>query len=363
MGKMSNKYDWKKVYERLDAIGYSSWTEASAALDIPRKTLTEGIQRHTGIQTLPKPKLVTVTNEKASVVDGLIERINPISRRQYPHRVVGSREKTSIAFLLSDVHYGAKFEGDDLFPCYSSDVSSKYLVRYFEWMKEKIEEIGPEEVHIISLGDLVDGTHLRLQHARETDKNLVDQCMDVVDIFIDQLPRVVDLSKNISFWSVPGNHARVQQRVGSGHPAENMDLMISRFIQRYMAKQPISFNISTNWYVSGEISGNHAIAVHGDEVRGFSNPLRSIGERAIAYQNKMIQSGRFTRLDSVFCGHFHNQMSHDNGVVKTYMNGAFQTSSEYVSRELGKISRPTQTAILFNKEDGAYGQMTCFLDG
>lgn len=345
---MSTK--WTEVRNRaarLYSEGFTTWTQLSEELGIPRRTLTEALKRQFEIREPVDIALSMIKDSDVSspVIQRLLDSIQPITLPAgYAVKIAENR---AIVFNLGDLHYGARFEGDDIFPGYDSLKAGRFLRMYFQWIRGLTMDIKPDVVFINILGDLVDGTHLRIQHARETDMHMVDQIMDVVTILVEEIASLSSIA-SVVVNAVPGNHSRIQQQVGAGHSAENADLLIVRFVAKYLENTPVKFNIAKNWYVIFEIMGRKALVFHGDTVKGQSKLLEYLSN--------------YNRIDSAveygFCGHYHQETTLSNSDLKLYVNGAFQTSSEYTGRR-GMFSRPSQKAVLFDK-DGAYGELTFY---
>lgn len=272
-------------------------------------------------------------------------------------------EKEAV-LLFSDLHYGSKFEGSDLFPGYSSEVAESNFRDMISWTISNCQSIGTKRLHFVSLGDVVDGTHLRIQHARETDRNFADQAVEAAKMISSGINDIIAAGIDVNFYGVPGNHSRLQAKYGSGDPSENMDIVIYEFIR--MASPLLkSVSITSSWYLVEKILGHGVLMIHGDTVRGYANPARKVVEVAGNYQraNKMMSRREGTNtvdIEYCLCGHFHAAKMHSEMDMEIYINGAFPPTSEFVGMQLSKVERPRQTMLIFDERDGVVASLYKF---
>lgn len=357
--------DWNWILsesQRLYTDGADTWTDISEELNVPRRTLTDGLRREFSVGSIEDLKL---DDEPGPGIDALLARIKPFHPQAKKELSVISTEDAML-LLLSDFHFGACFDGDDLIPGYNSKLAAKYISNVFSEAVSVAQRMGVLKIYIAALGDMVDGTHLRIQHARETDLHLIDQVMGLVTIMATELAHLESLGFEVVVFGVPGNHARVQKDIGSGHPAENLDTLVYKFLEKYFENSSIRFVISDNWYLLEEVEGHGFLFTHGDEVRGAANPGKKISERARLYEQRLAvqrrKVGHALDLEYVVCGHFHTPITFPDLSFTVYVNGSVQTGSEFISHRLGKQNRPMQRAFILNHRDGVFAEFQIYAD-
>lgn len=350
---MPKQHNWpdirQRVYAAYEDDGLRTWQEIADSVQVPRRTLMDGMRREFQIADIEDIPLSAIRD--TSCFGDLLAMIEPIrvvtvyGPPTPPVKLV-KPSINEMLFMLGDVHYGANFEGDELFPAYNSVIAEQGIDQYFVWMYSLIETHNPSRVVIAFLGDMVDGTHLRIQHARETDMNFVEQIMGLSVMLTKHIAQIASLFPDVEFVivSVPGNHARFQPTPGAGEPSENGDTLIARIMEQLLVSlSNVSFNIARHWYVVDKVAGHGFLFFHGDQLRGG----RVNNKKIIDYVLRYRAISRDVVIDYAACGHFHVPFFSADAEVKVFVNGTFQPSSEYVGK-MGMVSPVSQKALLMD---------------
>jgi hypothetical protein len=290
---------------------------------------------------------------RQQLVDEISAAVSPIvppTRFRINRKV--SRSTEHMVLLLSDMHVGLDFSKADTGGLneYNVDVFKR---RAKNLQKGLIEIYGYQsgsvnlpELHVICLGDLVQGSNLGGNwgpaHTRE---NVIDQAR-IAEVAISEMvstwSRVFD---RLHFYGVVGNHGRAGATKNSDKPSVNFETLVYDNLKiRLERHRNVSVEGSDTWWGQKAINGLEFAWVHGDSMGGN---LSSITRDDLKIQSVLLEKTK--KPFNVLClGHHHNHMMIQRPYGNLIVNGSFVGGDMYSMQELSTTSRSSQVLMGVN---------------
>lgn len=279
------------------------------------------------------------------------KRVNLAER---PVRIEPPKGDKKAILLLSDMHYGMKYEING--KSYNTDSAEWQWHNLCNRLQELIREHKIKELLILDLGDDVDGDDMRVSQHRLIDCYATEQAVNfgwmLGELIIDLGLR---LDIELTVHRVPGNHGRIGAKAGLGglaviDPISSYDWIAGEIARAYClyARCAEIENHSTIHHFL-EWNGHRILFEHGSGIGGSS----SVGVPHVAIE-KAINDYRclYGQIDFFFCGHFHRFATHVfNGNTTMICNGAFAETSTYIYNHCHNSLKPCQIMLLFDKQD------------
>lgn len=237
--------------------------------------------------------------------------------------------------LLSDIQYGK------CTPTYNFETAKKRINHIFNSVFEIVDihrhAYPINNLHIICLGDMVDGESIYPTQAHHIDAPLVDQLFLGAPNMVDNLARAASHFENVYCYGVPGNHGRLGR---FDDEVSNFDRIFYKIIELATANVGnIHWSITPKWYDVVKIMNTQFLAVHGHQIKmTFNLPWYGITTR-ISRWATTAQVGNF---DAVCMGHFHvsSNLAWNNKHIFT--NGTTIAGDEFALELLGMESSESQ---------------------
>lgn len=336
--------------ERAEAISdqAEAWESQRAIIVRENKRLRKEIQH------------LRATNElMIEAMEESIVRL-PAFTPPKPHIPKSGERKVQTGMLdISDVHGGELVRPEDTAGLGGYDF--KTCKACMDTLRESILSISDDvraakipfpKLVINFLGDIVTGADIYMGQARDIDRILVDQIVQLADElsrrvlypFCQSFPEVIGNA-------VYGNHGRIGRR-GTHHKRTNADYLLYHFIRQTMQhvenfKMRISLGSFMGYVLKEDPTRPHLIA-HGDKIKRYmSIPYYGL-DRWDARMVSLTQvPWAFTHL-----GHHHRKASIDAPHGERIMNGSWVGASEFSVDVLQEGNQPKQFFMGLSPEWG-----------
>lgn len=223
------------------------------------------------------------------------------------------------------------------------------------------------KLHILSLGDMVDGDLMRISQTRKVDQLVSQQypmMYGLMEGLIRQALRVFD---EVDVHVVGGNHDRFGKfgdaGLGELSYIENWSYVMGTSLEGAFRNEPrVVVRNHQSFFGTTIVSGHKFVFSHGSDVNWRSNSYAGIPYYSLnvaAERMKAMVNG----FDALVMGHGHIAMQLPVGFDSAvYMNGSLPGSSTFVQSKYKSIRRPSQTLIDMHHRLGMTGHHKLYLD-
>lgn len=210
-----------------------------------------------------------------------------------PEDIENSKE---YLLTISDVHYGAAFVSEN--NKYSPEIAKDRFLYLAGEMSKFIREHRIQKLHIVSLGDLLQGL-LRLSDLKLNDSSVVKSTVEIsriIAMFLNELSAYT----NIEYYHVSAaNHTqnRVLGARASELADEDLEYLIGNYIKDLCANNDriiVHLAKEGKQYIEIPILGFDIIAMHGHQIKNLETSLRDLSMMRRSF------------VDYLVCGHIHN---------------------------------------------------------
>lgn len=275
-------------------------------------------------------------------------QIKPVPK---PRLAAQQGTKPEIAVVvLSDWQYGKRT------PSYSHEITESRVSQ----LADKVEKIVAlhrkvrpiTEVHVLSLGDTVEGEDIFPGQPHLITASLYRQLTGATALMAAFNRRMLSIFDTVDLWAVDGNHGRFRK---DWHPESNADRILHHFVGEIMAAAgERRFALHTidpvgerNWYHIAEIGNYRSLLIHGDQFRTTAGmPWYSMQKKAGGWALGAIEEFVFalskehdTDLDF---GHWHQPTRVTLNRVTARCNGSTESHNTYAQEQLAAVGRPSQ---------------------
>lgn len=239
---------------------------------------------------------------------------------------------------LSDIHFGAivDIEGRE----YNTKIATKLVMEYADKVLNIAKENNVKEVHVVNLGDLVEGLYMRTQNLYSTEKTFSEQVVDASELIINFLTKL-STGLDVSYSGISGNHDRISTRDDNIY-SDSAVIMSNKIIETFIkySKINIKFIDTEPYHHIVTRKGKNFLFVHGDKVSVKKNSV--LAEQSILYG---------IQFDAVIAGHVHHFNVSEVGEDKyTATFGSVKGSDEYTLKTLNTSASRSQGVILIDSD-------------
>ena len=254
--------------------------------------------------------------------------------------------------LMSDWQWGK------VTPDYSSEVAKQRVEKFTDKALRIIDLVRQHhpvpEVHVLYLGDLVEGELIFPGQAHRIDASLYQQTFEVGAAIANQLRRFKSYVGIVKAEGVRGNHGEiggVSRR--EMHPETNADAMAMNIARLNLEGTGIDFPEpltpgERHWYAIHEVMGKRWFLAHGDQVKGASFGIPWYGFKKFI-QGTYVTLGPF---DYFATGHWHQSVREDiNGIIH-FGAGSTESSNTFAQEYLAGGGQQGSQWLIFQNSDG-----------
>ena len=186
--------------------------------------------------------------------------------------------------------------------------------------------------------------------------------------------------RKIKIVAVPGNHGRNGPARGDAHPATNWDRVCYQTTRHIVNNvlmgqdasriKDIEWDLPTDrydkqegddWFSVDYIFDWSNLLVHGEDIRGKGwggIPFYGVEKMIKRYADILDDP-----IDFMYMGHIHVDANIPSNFREIFVNGAIESSTTYVRKQLIAGNHPSQSAVFYTQDNGPISRHTFYLDG
>lgn len=237
---------------------------------------------------------------------------------------------------LNDIHYGAGI--DNYWRVYNPDVCREMFSEYLGKIRKIAETHKSENCIVWANGDLISGNiHKNITVTNK--ETVINQVKGVSELISEFLVQLSGIFKYVRFWSVAGNHSRIDKKEDA-LPDERLDDLVGWYLKGRLENNSNIIiedcQIDPTMYV-GNIRGKIYCGVHGDfdsSPTGFQVLQQMVKEP----------------IYCVLLGHLHHNKEDTVQGIRTVMAGSFLGMDNYCISK--RIVGVPQQKVCVCTEDG-----------
>ena len=226
-----------------------------------------------------------------------------VSAWEEPH------DERELVLGIGDFHYGADIDVRGLYGeylnRYNSGVFEKRMEELLRKVKWVIEREGLNVVHVMMVGDLIDGI-LRQSQLMRLEYGLVESVIHLSEYLAEWLNELSKSVQRVYVYGVTGNHSEVRPLKAKAREFEEENL------------EKIIF-----WYLASRLKGNERILINEEcgcmkmvSVCGYSFVLlHGDGDKSINDIARNTVNLYGEKIDYFVCGHLHKEQEFPSGVT------------------------------------------------
>lgn len=275
--------------------------------------------------------------------------------------------------LTGDWHTGQRTKIHETGGIYEQDIETTRLQIFKLWDRMQrlhaIESSGIHyrKLHIISLGDLIEGDDMRPAQHRQVEDIMTSQTVQAFDLFTWLIREALQLYEQVEVDLVGGNHDRTTRNRGNAglgelDYADTMSWLIGEFTQRLFAEEPrVKIRNWNTFFGYKEVAGQRVVFEHGSSFRWNAGsyggvPWYSVSQLPRKYAEMLGEA------DIMAIGHGHRPAILPAGRGWMVVNGALPATSNFEQSAFKSVHRPLQWLLSVHEEHGLTGYKPIYLD-
>lgn len=306
-----------------------------------------------------------------NVVTSMTEKVQPIPFKQ----LKSATEKTHHEWVLaaSDWHIGQSTTLEETGGLFEQ--STPIAIQQVQTLWNALSQIHDVEshgvvvdvLHLLSLGDMVDGDLMRVSQTRHIDKVVSQQYPIVYGLWHALIMAALKKIERVEVDVVGGNHDRFGKYgdAGMGELAyiDNWSYVLGTALEAAFANEPrVTIHNHTSFFGTKIIAGHKFAFGHGSDVNWASNSYAGLPYYSLNVAAERMK-GMVDGYDVLVMGHGHVAMELPVGFdSRVVMNGSLPGSSTFVQSKYKSVRRPQQTLISMHKRLGYMGKRPIYLD-
>lgn len=288
-------------------------------------------------------KILTSDARADHLAEKLIEAANLVPLKNYYNIFTFNNHMSDeeAILCLSDWHYGQVT--DNIWNTYNTEICKERVSKLFSKVANALQEHGVKKLHIILLGDFVNGAiHTTSRVASE--ENTCEQLMHVSEILANFINMISTYVHKVDVYSTYGNHARIVQKKDDSIHADNLERVIPWWLKQRLKDNNKINIIDSEYYefIYLQVCGYNIACTHGD-----IDKFRDIGITV----NSLFTKKYGKTIDYTFTGDKHHLEAFEQFGVESSLVGSLCGTDEFANnRRL--YANPMQTLCIFSPEDG-----------
>lgn len=230
---------------------------------------------------------------------------------------VGTDGDKVLLISLNDIHYGANI--NNAWCRYNSTICAQMFERYLTKIQEVADTHDCNECVVWAAGDEISGSiHRSIQVSNK--ENVIEQIMGVSELIAQFLARLSRMFRTVRFYSVAGNHSRIESNKDNAIHGERLDNLVEWYLDARL--QNFENVIITDEHKMDdtismfEVRGKNYVMCHGD-FDGSASKVQAL--------QTMVQQPIY----AVLSGHLHHNQTNVVQGVRTVMAGSFQGMDDF----------------------------------
>lgn len=271
------------------------------------------------------------------LIDSIKDDVNTKKPLEWIKPIKKKGSNGALMLLLSDLHRGMKT--DNHWNTFNEEVFQDRLNQVLQETIEYQKLTNAKELHIMSLGDLIEGNLHRLTKIGETE-TAVEQTQRVAEELAEIVSVLSREFEEVYFHSVKGNHDRTSSRKEEEIKTESFHEFIPWYMEaRLYEHGNISFmrNEYDSEIIVADVLGNTYFGVHGH-----------LDNRPSMVQNLTLMIKKFPT--AVVSGHIHKNFEDEVHGVDLIVNGGFAGVNDYAKDK--RLTGKAHQKLLWLDENG-----------
>ena len=293
-------------------------------------------------------KLLTFDERADNLTEKLIEAANNLQETKpllFDNSGFYINSNNEAVLYCSDWHYG--MVTDNIWNRYNIAICKERVCNLVSKTIEYLKLNNVGVLNIAILGDLCSGAiHVGTRVASE--ENTCEQLMQVSELLAEVINELSKYVNTVNIYSTYGNHMRTIQNKNDSIHADNMEKIVPWWLKQRLKDNKKVFVHDSDYYefIYLNVLGHDVVATHGD-----LDPIKKTGLTINSVFNKMYGHS----IDYMIVADKHHLETVEDTGIESILVGSLCGSDEYANnRRL--YSYPSQTLMMFNKDDGKYCQ-------
>jgi hypothetical protein len=302
-----------------------------------------------------------------------------------PPKPAADRRKKRIempVLCIGDTHFGHYHPHGEF--AYSVEIGKRRLHqavnKFIETTNDRRTSAKIDEMRLYLIGDIIEGENMRQGHAHSIEGPLLKQAIFWgPEALSSMIIKLLGEFRKIKIVAVPGNHGRNGPARGDAHPATNWDRVcyqttrhiVNNVLQGQDASRikDIEWDLPTDrydkqegddWFSVDYIFDWSNLLVHGEDIRGKGwggIPFYGVEKMIKRYADILDDP-----IDFMYMGHIHVDANIPSNFREIFVNGAIESSTTYVRKQLIAGNHPSQSAVFYTADNGPISRHTFYLD-
>ena len=303
-----------------------------------------------------------------------------------PPKPSADRRKKQVempVLCIGDTHFGHYHPHGEF--AYSVAIGKRRLHqavnKFIETTNDRRTSAKIDEMRLYLIGDIIEGENMRQGHAHSIEGPLLKQAIFWgPEALSSMIIKLLGEFRKIKIVAVPGNHGRNGPARGDAHPATNWDRVCYQTTRHIVNNvlmgqdasriKDIEWDLPTDrydkqegddWFSVDYIFDWSNLLVHGEDIRGKGwggIPFYGVEKMIKRYADILDDP-----IDFMYMGHIHVDANIPSNFREIFVNGAIESSTTYVRKQLIAGNHPSQSAVFYTKDNGPISRHTFYLDG
>lgn len=281
--------------------------------------------------------------------------------------------KHDAILVTGDWHTGMRAKIHETGGVYEQDVAMTRSQVYMLWDRvqrlHQIQSAGIDfqRLHIISLGDLVDGDDMRPVQHRQVEDIVTVQTIQAFELFTWLVRQALTIFPEVEVDMVGGNHDRTSRKAGNAglgelDYADTFSWLIGEFTKRAFEHEPrVKVRNWNTFFGYKEVAGQRVVFEHGSSIKWAANSYGGVPWYGVS-QLPRRYGDMLGRGDILLMGHGHRPAVLPDGRGWLIVNGALPATSNYEQSSFKSVHRPLQWLLSVHRKYGLTGWLPIYLD-
>lgn len=278
-----------------------------------------------------------LNNLLQKLVDSMKDEMNSKKPLEWIKPTKNDNSNGALTLLLSDLHKG--MVTDNHWNKFNNEIFYERLNQVIQQTIEYQKVTNTKELHIMQLGDLIEGNLHRLTKIGETE-TAVEQTQKVAEALSELTSSLSEHFEMVHFHSVKGNHDRVSSRKEEEIKTESFHDFVTWYMKARLDKhENVMFheNEYDSEIIVADICGKTYFGVHG-HLDSYANVI----------QNLTMMIKKFP--EAVVAGHIHKNFENEIHGVDIIVNGGLAGTNDYAKDK--RLTSKAHQKLLWLDENG-----------
>lgn len=281
-------------------------------------------------------KTIEISNDLKETIHNEIDNFP-----QFDFQPIKSNKENKLIVVISDFHVGYvinNYKGNS----YNYQIARKRLGFFLGEIINVCNLYDIEDIVVVNCGDSVENSYMRQNQSYECEFDLSQQIVKATQLIFQF---ITDISKfaNVEYYSVGGNHNRLNGLKDANLEGDNSNVIITEMLKSFV-----------------ELSGNQRIVIGDTDYKDDSCVfnVNNLSFKAIHGDNRVRESKKLydsemsmdnSRYDCILRGHDHNfNITSQNNGGYIITTGCLFGYNPYSVKRMGCSTNASQTLLVVN---------------